>query len=137
VTQPFLIGYRDFGQGGPRPYLVMHVTGINGRSGRLWGLVDSGADRTSMPFGFATLMGYGPQDLTVQQGLGAGGTFTCYVAHALSTAIVPEIPGPVVSFAPMFVQGSKTVLWGRTDFMSRFDVTILERSSQFSITPAP
>jgi hypothetical protein len=135
VAQPFYIAYRDFGQGGARPYLVMQVTGINGRSGRVWGLVDSGADRTSMPFGFASLMGYGVSDLTLEQGVGAGGAFTTYVAHASSTAVVPEIPAHPVTFEPLFIQGSRTILWGRHDFMRRFNVQIMETLQRFSITP--
>ncbi|MGI9183770.1 MAG: hypothetical protein ACR2GZ_02220 [Solirubrobacteraceae bacterium] len=137
LPQPYFIGYRDFGQGGARPYLVMRVTGINGKTGIVWGLVDSGADRTSMPFGFASLMGYTPADLTLELGTGAGGAITMYVSHKQSTAVVPEIPAVSVAFEPIFIQGGKTVLWGRHDFMRKFDVGIMESTQRFSITPVP
>ncbi|WP_249021043.1 hypothetical protein [Conexibacter sp. S30A1] len=113
----------------------MRVTGINGESGPLWGLVDSGADRTSLPLGYATLMGYGVEDLTMETGTGANGEFTMHVASRASTAVVPEIPQHVVEFAPIFLPGARTVLWGRRDFMRRFTVSIMESSQHFAITP--
>jgi hypothetical protein len=136
-AQPYSIAYRDIGQGGVRPYLVMNVTGINGSTGPVWGLVDSGADRTSMPFGFAALMGYGTTDLTFQQGTGAGGAINTYTSNGHSSAVVPEIPLHTVRFEPVFIQGGQTVLWGRHDFMMRFDVGIFESQQRFTITPVP
>jgi hypothetical protein len=135
LPQPYSIAYRDIGQGGVRPYLVMNVTGINGSMGPVWGIVDSGADRTSMPFGFATLMGYGTADLTSQQGTGAGGAINTYASHAPSSAVVPEIPSHTVNFEPVFIEGGQMVLWGRQDFMMRFDVGIFESEQRFTITP--
>jgi hypothetical protein len=55
--------YRDVFGGGARPYVGLQVTGINGRSGPILGLIDSGADRTCLPSGYARLMGYTPADL--------------------------------------------------------------------------
>jgi len=60
-----------------------------------------------------------------------------YVSHQPSTAIVSEIPDVPVSFEPVFVQGGKTVLWGRQDFMMKFDGGIMESTQRFSITPVP
>ena len=34
------------------------MTGINGASGNVTGLIDTGADITQLPVGFASLMGY-------------------------------------------------------------------------------
>lgn len=47
---------------------------------------------------------------------------------------VPEIPGSVIEFYPQFIQGSQMVLWGRQDFMNRFDVMIQESKQAFTIT---
>lgn len=135
MAQPFVIGYRDFGQGGVRPYLVMQLTGINGASGPVWGLVDSGADLTSLPFEFATLMGYSAGDLQMSQGIQAGGTMTTYRALSPCSATIPEIPSVTVSLSPVFIQGSRTILWGRQDFMQHFDVTIMESRQCFSLAP--
>jgi hypothetical protein len=38
--------------------------------------------------------------------------------------------------APFFVDGCQHALWGRADLMQHFDVTIMERLQQFSLTPA-
>ncbi|HEY5428113.1 MAG TPA: hypothetical protein VIK04_03285 [Solirubrobacteraceae bacterium] len=135
MAQPFVIAYRDFGQGGARPYLVMQLHGVNGKSGPVWGLVDSGADRTSLPFEFAALMGYVAADLQQQQCIQVAGTTTTHVAQRPCTASVPEIPAVVIDLHPMFVPGSRTILWGRQDVMRRFDVTIMESQQRFSITP--
>ena len=136
MAQPFFIGYRDFGQaGGPRPYLVMHLHGINGKSGPVWGLIDSGADRTSLPWEFAALMGYEPEDLQREPCVQAGGTTFAYMATKPCTAVVPEIPDVPVSFNPTFIQGAQIILWGRQDVMRSFDVTIMETQQRFSITP--
>lgn len=88
-----------------------------------------------MPMGFATLMGYSSADLVVRQGLGAGGAITTYTSDKASTAVVPELPQHTVSFKPTFVPGSRTVLWGRKDFMLRFNVTFMEAAQHFSILP--
>jgi hypothetical protein len=136
VAQPFRIDYRPFVAGdAPRPYLIMVVTGANGRSGPVMGLVDSGADTTSFPFGYASLMGYSTTTLTEETFLQAAGTGSAYRALAPSSAHVPEIPDVEIEMYPQFVRGAQLVLWGRRDFMTRFDVTIQESQKAFIITP--
>lgn len=112
----------------------MNVTGINGRSGVVAGIVDTGADSSSFPFEYAQLMGYSTATLVPETFGQAGGTGNGYLATQPCTAVVPEIPGTVVSMTPSFIPGSGMVLWGRTDFMMAFDVTISESSQQFTIT---
>jgi hypothetical protein len=92
VADPLVIAYRDFGWGGARPYLVLHVTGINGQSGLIPGLLDSGADNTVLPAGYAPLMGYTGDDLVTMQGTQVGGSITLRNATQPSRAYVPEIP---------------------------------------------
>lgn len=135
MGQPFSIAYRDFGQGGARPYLVMELHGLNGKTGTVWGLVDSGSDRTSLPFEFASLMNYTPRDLEQGQGVSAAGTMVTYLGRKPCTVVVPEIPSVKVSFQPLFIQGARTILWGRQDFMQHFDVTIMHSRQTFAITP--
>jgi hypothetical protein len=76
MPDSLLIAYRDFGWGGVRPYLVLHVTGINGASGLIPGLLDTGADSTVLPAGYAPLMGYTASDLETKQGTQVGGSVT-------------------------------------------------------------
>ena len=133
--QRFTIAYRSIVAGDlARPILVMQVTGINGRSGMVPGIVDSGADTSSFPFDYAQLMGYGTTTLVTETFEQAGGSGNGYRALRARTAVVPEIPGTVVSMTPSFIPGSGVVLWGRTDFMMAFDVTVSESNQQFTIT---
>lgn len=98
------------------------------------GLVDPGADTTSFPLGYASLMGYTPQMLIPQTTMQVAGTTTTFLAQQPSTMYVPEIPDVVIETTPLFVPGSQLVLWGRCDFMARFDVAVIERRQIFTLT---
>jgi hypothetical protein len=111
------------------------VTGINGQSGAIPGIVDSGADSTSLPFSYAALMGYDDQTLAEEIFGQAEGTGIGYRATRPSVAVVPEIPDKPFDFFPQFIRNSDTALWGRMDFMMHFEVTIREFSQSFSIRP--
>lgn len=134
MADSLTVAYRDFGLGGSRPYLVLDVTGINGKSGRVLGLLDSGADRTVLPVGYAPLMGYTGADLDTTQGTQVGGSLTLRNAKTPAQAYIPEIPGLTFEIWPSFVQGCQTALWGRADFMRQFNITIMERAQQFVLT---
>jgi hypothetical protein len=136
LGQPFSIPpYRSIVTGDlPRPYLVMNVTGINGRSGGVMGIVDSGADTTTFPFEYASLMGYSPATLTQETFTQAAGNGVGYRATQQCTAVVPEIPLKVVQMMPSFIQGAQMVLRGRTDFMRAFEVAFHETQQRFTIT---
>lgn len=128
------VEYRDFAGGVLRPYLFLHITGINGRSGVIPGLLDCGADNTVLPAGYAPLMGYTAADLDTSQGTQVGGSVTLRTATKASKAYVPEIPDLVFDMKPCFIQGCQNALWGRADLMQHFDVTIMERTQRFSLT---
>jgi hypothetical protein len=113
----------------------MHVMGVNGKSGPVVGLVDSGADRTSLPIGYASLMGNTPQTLRTQPTMGVSGTTSALLATAPSMMVVPEIPDLVIEIWPLFVPGSQIALWGRQDFMTRFEVSLMESQKRISLTP--
>jgi hypothetical protein len=113
----------------------MVATGPNGESGAIMGIVDSGADTTSLPMGYASLMGYDPSMLVEETFNQVSGTGTAYRATVPCTAVVPEIPDIEVELFPQFVLGSDLALWGRMDFMKRFEVTIQEFNQNFTITP--
>lgn len=102
----------------------------------MFGIVDSGADSTSLPFGYALLMGYTDDTLTPEEfGQASGTNGIGFKATVPCTAVVPEIPDVTIEMLPLFVQGSQYPLWGRLDFMAKFDLTIQENQQQFSITP--
>jgi hypothetical protein len=100
------------------------------------GLLDSGADSTVLPVGYAPLMGYSGADLVFEQGTQVGGSVTLRRAIKPSKAYVPEFPELVFDVAPFFVDGCQHALWGRADLMRHFDVTIMERRQQFLLDPS-
>lgn len=135
MADSLVVAYRDFGWGGLRPYLVLHVTGINGQSGLIPGLLDTGADSTVLPAGYAPLMGYTGADLQTVPGTQVSGSVTLRNATKPSSAYIPEMPGLVFDVMPCFVHGCQNALWGRADLMQHFDITLMERKQQFSLTP--
>lgn|ERR1700684_1030403 len=130
------VAYRDLGLGELRPYLVLTVTGPSGTKGSIAGLIDSGADGTVLPAGYASLMGYAAGDLVAEQGTQVGGSVTMWQATKPAHAFVPEVAEVVFDLHPCFVHGCQTARWGRRDLMNHFDVAIMERRKQFSLTTA-
>ncbi|HUB75015.1 MAG TPA: hypothetical protein VL979_13405 [Solirubrobacteraceae bacterium] len=129
------VAYRSFGLGEPRPYLVLMVTGPDGtKQGPIPGLIDTGADGTVLPFGYAPLMGYEPADLVAEQATQVGGSVTMHRATRPGRAFVPEIPDLVFEITPSFVQGARIALWGRKDLLHHFEMSIAERRKEFSLT---
>ncbi len=129
-----IVAYRELGLGELRPFLVLAVTGPGGAKGPIPGLIDTGADGTVLPAGYAPLMGYSPADIASQQGSGVGGSVTMHQATKPSTAVIPEIPDFAFEINPCFVEGCQIALWGRKDLMQHFEIKIMERSKQFSLT---
>jgi len=131
----YTLAYSDAFGNGVRPYLALTVTGINGRSGRIVGLIDSGADKTSLPMGYAGLMGYGVRDLTAGSvGVADGSTVSVWHASAPSQAFISGLPDPVFDLLPTFVPGIPPVLFGREDFFQTFGVAFNEVRRQFTLT---
>jgi hypothetical protein len=124
-TDPFGTGYR--------PYLAVHLTGANGKGGNVVGLLDTGADVTSMPVGFASLMGYGAQTLTPITVGTASAPASALQATLPCAARVVGIEDVQFPLHPVFVFGSTGVLWGRTDLMKVFRVLFDEAAATFSL----
>lgn len=134
-NQSLTIPFRSLGVGQPpRPYLVLVVTGLDGRFQPLVGLVDTGADTTSFPFAFAGLLGYDTTTLSPPRDFGhAGGVGSSYSALVPCTAAVPQVPNRTFELNLQFVDGGQFFLWGRSDFMAAFDVTIRQSRLEFSL----
>lgn len=58
MSDPLVVPYSELGFGGARPYLFLQVTGLDGRGRTIPGLIDSGADNSVLPAGYAPIMGY-------------------------------------------------------------------------------
>ncbi len=136
MPEPVLIPYRELGFGGARPYLFLHVTGVSGQGRMIPGLIDSGADSSVLPAGYAPLLGYGRADLDRLEGSQVGGSVTLLRATQPSRAYVPEFPDLPFEMSPFFVHGCQHALWGRGDLMRHFDITISERRQECFLSPA-
>jgi hypothetical protein len=133
MSDPLVVPYRELGISGARPYLFLHLTGLDGRGRMIPSLIDSGADSTVLPVGYAPLMGYSRVDLIFEQGTQVGGSITLRRAIRPSRGCVPEFPDLIFDVTPFFVDGCQHALWGRADLMRHFDVTIMERRQQFTL----
>jgi hypothetical protein len=128
------LAYRAAFPGAPiRPNLTLHLTGPNGRSGEVTGVVDSGADQTSLPLGYASLMGYTGANLATDTAATAGGSTAVFVAQEPVHAYVVGLPAITFELFPMFAKGSSMVLWGREDFFTVFRVFFDEATQRFSL----
>lgn len=127
------LAYSDpFGHG-LRPYLVLTLTGVNGASGNVIGLLDTGADTTALPQGYAPLMGYQAAELErIPVGTAAGGTFA-WKATVPCSAALPGVSSLSFQISPTFVT-SDTPLWGRGDVIRAFSFEIEDAAQRFKLT---
>jgi hypothetical protein len=116
-----------------RPYVVLDVHGPNQSDVRLRGLIDTGADRTSMPASFISLFGYAEDHLLPQIVSLQSGTRRVLSAHIPLRATVVGEPDAAFELMPIFLEDLPEVLLGRDDFMNAFSVSIVEASKEFSL----
>jgi hypothetical protein len=133
--QRLVVPYRRFdvvGQSDPlRPLLACAFTGPNGVTQALFGIVDTGADFTSLPVPYAQTFGYDSSNLKDEPMVGANGAGITQVAQVPSRVSVPDFGDHVTEVFPRFTAGLGIVLWGRRDFMTDFHVTICESDQRF------
>jgi hypothetical protein len=98
------------------------------------GLVDSGADDSCFPDGYAPLMGFADSDLESFAGTQAGGEAIFRCAKQSVEAWLPEMPERRIKFQPTFI-GGRQALWGRGDFFAAFRVSFDEPGESFEVTP--
>lgn len=94
MPNPLVVPYSELGFGGARPYLFLQVTGLDGRGRTIPGLIDSGADNSVLPAGYAPIMGYSGANLAFVQGSQVSGSVTlrCATKPAAAYSRVPQ-PG--------------------------------------------
>ncbi len=130
-------GDEDEDEARPRPYLGLEITGPNGSPQKIMGLVDSGADRTGLPVGYAPLLGYDVGSMAAKEVEQVAATMTTYVPEepVAGHVIGPEIEKISFQFVPVFFDGSLSApaLWGRTDFFRAFDVCFREMDQTFEL----
>lgn len=119
--------------------MALHFTGLNGTSGGdIPGLVDSGADRTSLPHDYAKLMGYRSDQLdSGSVTVADGSSVAVLVANVPVRAYVAGLPDPVFDVCPMFVPGNNMPLWGRSDFFNAFETVGFEEATKHLTLTVP
>jgi hypothetical protein len=116
------------------------VTGPNGIARRVRGLIDTGADSSSFPAWYSEEFGYHAELLRMGTYSGASGPGRSLTGTAPCRARVPGVSSEdtvELSITPSFLSDLPTVIWGRLDFMMRYDLTIFESQKRFMIAPAP
>jgi hypothetical protein len=117
--------------GEKRPYLWLVLEGPSGTPERVVGLIDSGADASILPSGYAALLGYSDDQLEEIEALQLQGTLTLLRAAVPLAAYVLGAPDRTFEIRPAFVGGSH-VIWGR-DFMHAYAVSLVESDQQFAL----
>jgi len=133
MTDSLTVNYRFLPDQTLRPYLWVMVTGLNGINQLILGIVDSGADKSCLPLGYISQLGYDAASLTAQPMGQAGGITNSFVASAPCDAVVPGLPNSEFQIRPTFTDG-QFVLWGRDDFMHSFDVLFEQSQNRFTLT---
>ncbi len=116
-----------------RPYLALEVAGPGGTA-TIVGLIDTGADTSILPFGYASLLGYTTTSLRTSQAQQVQGLADVYEATEASIAWIPGAQRATFTTMPIFIQGALNALWGRRDFLRAFPVAFFEMRQEFVIT---
>jgi hypothetical protein len=106
VSTTYAVPYRH-AFGGLRPFLQLQLTAPSGDHRPILGLVDSGADTSCMPFGFASLMGYSASDLVQERGRSASGVIEMWKATAPCRASVIGLPDHDFELWPTFLKDAQ------------------------------
>jgi hypothetical protein len=121
-------------QGARRPYLWLELTGPNGAPQRVRGIVDTGADRSSLPAWYAVAFGLDPAHVQAGQGRQvSGSTFPVFTWPVKIRAVVVGALGYEFELDPTYVPGATQPLWGRKDFLALWEFQLDERGSKFSM----
>lgn len=81
----YVIPYRAFPLGHrPRPYVDVSIKGIDLPERVIPGMLDTGADTTTLPFGVTSLPGYKPDDLEAERFRHADGEAVAMVVSSES-----------------------------------------------------
>jgi hypothetical protein len=126
--------YRPGADGRPRPLLWIDVHGPSATE-LVPGLIDSGADYSCFPLGYAPLLGYQASDLALEHGSQVGGAIDFRRAEDPMTAYIAGDADREFGFEvhPNFVEGADMILLGRLDFMMSWIVVIDEPAKEFTL----
>lgn len=126
----------EYGHGKARkrkPYLWLTLKGLRGAGEvSINGLVDTGADKSVLPKGYAKMLGYKDDDLRTATVNQLQGSVSGWAAKEPCTAFVRGVKEVKFEMKPLFVDGLQ-VLWGRGDLMSTYEVCVSEKRKQLTL----
>jgi hypothetical protein len=101
-----------------------------------WGIIDSGATRTLLPWALAKRLGIRKRNCGKERVHTAGGWVRQYVWSDGLEVEFPELSGHRMHVVGAFIKnGPPFILLGRRDFFNHFRVTIDEPAQAFGIEP--
>jgi hypothetical protein len=124
----------------PRPYVTLELRGPSSSPFTLIGLLDTGAD-------FSTL----PLDVAIDLGFRTAALRPTAVHHATGSAILQRADEPITArlagmateflldpmYAPVPGEEPRDVLWGRRDFLRHWDLWLSESNERFDLNWRP
>lgn len=122
-----------------RPLLRLQLAALDGdESSTVAGVVDSGADESALPIGWADALGFRTGDLLRSKvRVAGGGVVRAYRAlrPIRARVLVADVDQFEFELVPLFVPGTSDPLWGRRDFFAAFQVTIDDTAGEIGLTP--
>ncbi len=123
--------FKKFSEGDiPRPWVPATITNPHsGKSTKIWGLIDTGADECALPADYAILLGHNLQagkPKTVNTGNG----ITLAYSHTMCIKVNNiELENILIDFMPNL----QTCLLGVRNFLSKFVLTVDYPKKRFSL----
>jgi hypothetical protein len=120
----------------PRPYVELELCGPNGQPLRAFGLIDTGADYSTLPLDAARQLGVSIYELETFEADDASGSLELGVARDPVSA---TLASRSFELRPRYVMsGDGAVdesgpLWGRRDFLRFWDFWLSERDERFAL----
>jgi hypothetical protein len=120
----------------PRPYVQLDLRGPNGQPLRVAGLIDTGADYSTLPLAVARQLGVSLYDLETIDADEVSGSVELGVAQG---AVLATLAGNSFALEPRYVMvegsdvGPSNLSWGRRDFLRSWDLSLSERDKVFTL----
>jgi hypothetical protein len=120
----------------PRPYVELELRGPNGHPLRAFGLIDTGADYSTLPLEVARQLGVSIYELEMFDADELSGSLQLGLAREPVSA---RLAGRSFELRPRYLMSGdgevdpSRFLWGRRDFLRFWDFWLSERDERFAL----